>query len=396
MKNLAVILVLWIGLGMETVRAQESRIVDLEGNGVAGVEITVVSKCLSVNGGEFTSTTSTFSDAAGGFNWPKAIAGLSIRPIDISVVANSCPNTLSHSYTLKKQGYDFVRSDFLYRPGDAQHFLSYDDRLPVIQATGLPLWVNVSATHFDNVNLTQRKVIAAGMLMAGFGVGLSNVTASAPAPLPTEFAGRKVLVKDATGVERAAQILFVSPGQINYVLPEELADGAVQIRLVDQNNNLIRIGLAEVRKYSPGIFTANFDGNGVPAGLVVCVKPGDVQSYEPIARFDPAKGKYVPIELDLGPPDEFLVLALFGTGWRQVASLGVEFSRHSSPLGPDILVRLTAEYVGKQPTFAGLDQINVRLPRELIGSGELSVRLDPRDSSYLFFGNGNTVTLSFK
>lgn len=384
MKNLSVFFVLWFSLaGVGAVQAQESRIVDLDGNGVGGVEIAVVSSCINPSGMVVSLTSSTATDAAGRFGWPTAL----------SVVANSCANTMSHSYTLKKEGYDFTRNAFLYRPGDAVAFLRYDDRRPVIQATALPLWANVSAAHFDNVGTTQRKVIAAGMIMAGFGVGLANVTASAPAPLPTEFADRKVLVKDAVGVEQAAQILFVSPGQINYVLPEGLADGPAQIRLVDQNNNLVRVGLAEVRKFSPGIFTANFDGNGVPAGLVVRVKPGNVQTYEPLSGFDSVQRKYVPVELDLGPPDEFLVLALFGTGWRQASTVFVGiYGPFISPTD-NFSIGCPLEYIGKQPTFAGLDQINVRLPRELIGKGELTLRLSNGDP---FFGNGNVVKLYFK
>ncbi len=383
MKNLTEILVLWISLVVTGIaQTQESRIVDLDGNGVAGVEIEMVGRCFQSIGPERTETKSTASDSAGRFTWPLT---------ELSAGSN-CVVTRSQSYTLKKAGYDFTRNTFLFQNGGSIITPNYDDRLPVIQATALPLWANVSAAHFDNVGATQRKVIAAGMLMAGFGVQLANVIASAPTPLPTEFASRKVLVKDAAGVERAAQILFVSPGQINYVLPEGLANGAAQIRLVDQNNNLIRIGLAEVRQQSPGIFTANFDGSGVPAGLVVRVKPGNVQTYEPIARLDPVSRKSVPIELDLGPPDEFLVLALFGTGWRLAPSVGVEVYRPSSNGTDFFSVGCPLEYIGPQPTFAGLDQINVRLPRELIGEGELTLRLVFGGS----YNNGNQVKLFFK
>ncbi|MGH9844880.1 MAG: hypothetical protein ACREEM_39695 [Blastocatellia bacterium] len=50
----------------------------------------------------------------------------------------------------------------------------------------------------------------------------------------------------------------------------------------------------------------------------------------------------------------------------------------------------SVEYAGKQPTLAGLDQINARLPRILIGKGEveLYVRIQGREA--------NVTTLKFK
>src|SRR5262249_12384854 len=219
----------------------------------------------------------------------------------------------------------------------------------------------VSAASFvDN------QFIANNMLVAGFGVGLATQTEFASLPLPTTLAGRRVLIKDSAGLEKAAKLLFVSPGQINYVVPEGLADGAAQIRLIDESNNLIKLGLAEVRKVSPGIFTANADGKDVPAALITRVKPDGAQIVEPVTQFDDFQRKFVPLQIDLGPEAEFVVLTLFGTGWRQFGLL----SNTKVTVGG---VECPVEYVGKQPTFEGLDQINARLRRALIGKGEVDV-----------------------
>jgi uncharacterized protein (TIGR03437 family) len=48
------------------------------------------------------------------------------------------------------------------------------------------------------------------------------------------------------------------------------------------------------------------------------------------------------------------------------------------------------EYVGKQPTVEGLDQFNARLPRTLIGLGEVNVEV--RIGGIL----ANIVQLKFK
>ena len=273
MKWLAYVVVL-SGCLTSLVRAQgkEGQIVDLAGNPVVGVEVEVKSRCFPTASPMITQSTSVTSDAGGRFIWPEIALG----------VGSNCVRTLFHTYTLKKDGFVFTRKNFIYKTPDG--FLPlppYDDRLPIVQATSLPGWVSVSAASFDAtmVPFTDYQpgpFLASGMLLAGFGTGLAELTVEASLPLPTELAGRKVLIKDANGAEKTALLLYVSPAQINYVVPEGLAEGPAQIRLVDRNGNLIRIGLAQVRRLSPGIFTANFNGSGVPAGLVVRVKPGNV------------------------------------------------------------------------------------------------------------------------
>ncbi len=137
-------------------------------------------------------------------------------------------------------------------------------------------------------------MLTSDLIVAGFGVGLSATTELASLPLPNSLAGRRVLVKDITGLEKAAKLLFVAPGQINYIVPEGLADGPAVISLIDENNNLVRIDLAEIRKVSPGIFTANSDGLGVPAAIITRVKPGNEHITEQVAQLDEARSRFVP------------------------------------------------------------------------------------------------------
>src|SRR5262249_21173223 len=74
--------------------------------------------------------------------------------------------------------------------------------------------------------------------------------------------------------------------------------------------------------------------------------------------------KFVPLQIDLGPEAEFVVLTLFGTGWRQFGLL----SNTKVTVGG---VECPVEYVGKQPTFEGLDQINERVWLSLNGNGNV-------------------------
>lgn len=336
----------------------QGRVVDLLGVGVAGVTVECVATCFPTAAPKASATTSTTTDANGNFVWP--VPGP-------PGAGSGCLLSTEYAYTLKKDGYAFTRGAFLYRPSPPPAILPpVDERISLIQASSLPAWANVSAASFANT-----QILANDMIVAGFGANLATQSASATPPLPTLLAGRRVAVRDVNGLEKFARLLFVAPTQINYVTPVGLADGPAVIRVLDEGNNTLRTGLALLQPTAPGIFTANASGQGVPAAIVVRVKPGNLQSYEPVARFDDARKQYVPAEIDLGPESEFLVLSLFGTGWRQAASPATVYVNIGNEATGYALCPV--EYIGAQPTLDGLDQINVRLSRALLGKGEVSV-----------------------
>jgi uncharacterized protein (TIGR03437 family) len=87
---------------------------------------------------------------------------------------------------------------------------------------------------------------------------------------------------------------------------------------------------------------------------------------EPLAQFDSALGIQVPATINLGPATDTLYLVLYGTGFRNARAMdNVDF------LIGGIAVRPL--FVGPQPGFPGLDQINLPLPRSLAGAGDVSV-----------------------
>jgi uncharacterized protein (TIGR03437 family) len=263
-------------------------------------------------------------------------------------LGSCCLLTSAVSYSINKQGFRFNHTN-----GSIGCGLATSDQLVV--GTNLPPLAVVSAASFLSTQSSE-------MITAAFGADLATTTESATLPLKTTLAGRSVLIRDVNGVEKFALMLFVSPTQINYIMPSELTSGLASVRLLDENRNEIRGGLIEIRRVAPGVFTANANGEGVPAAVITRVRPGNVQTVEPVARFDEAQRRFVPLPIDLGPETEFVVLSLFGTGWRQVGSAA------------DVVVRISGvecpvEYAGKQPTIEGLDQMNVRLPRALAGAG---------------------------
>ena len=176
-----------------------------------------------------------------------------------------------------------------------------------------------------------------------------------------------VTVTDRTGTERSAMISAALPSQVNFVLPAGLAPGPATVRVLQETREVARATI-EIAPISPGIFTANANGFGVPAALVVRTDPAGVQTVIPVFTCGAVTGSCSPAPLDISGPARF-DLILFGTGIRGRSSLSGVLVR----IGPNRF--FGAQYAGPQGTFAGLDQVNVRLLPVLAGSGETDLEV---------------------
>jgi hypothetical protein len=78
--------------------------------------------------------------------------------------------------------------------------------------------------------------------------------------------------------------------------------------------------LPKAYRTAPGVFSANADGQGVAAALGLRVR-GEQQTNEPVARFEPSQGKFVPIPIDLGADGEQVFLLLYGSGGHDLILL---------------------------------------------------------------------------
>ena len=199
--------------------------------------------------------------------------------------------------------------------------------------------------------------LAPGSIASAFGTDLAPVVeAAASMPLPRFLAGIELRVKDNSGNEQPAPLFFVSPSQINFLVPDTTAAGPAILTVVRGGRS---IGTAEVRiePVAPGVFTANADGRGVPAAIATRTAPDGTQSRQLVFDCAAGPGSCKPIPIDVGGPGDEVVLTLFATGIRGRTSLGaIQATVISPPL--DVL------YAGPQGEFVGLDQINIRLPRD--------------------------------
>lgn len=236
---------------------------------------------------------------------------------------------------------------------------------------------NVSAASFNGEALAPESIVSA------FGAGLATQTAFANGlPLPTSLGGSTVTVRDSQGNEKLAELFFVSPSQINYLMPAGLADGkaVVTVRNADGQS---RSGSTEIAKVAPGMFTADASGKGFASAVALRVRANGQQVFEQVAYYDPQQQKFMAAPIELNTPGEQVYLILFGTGFRHRSAMEeVKVQVESMEVEP--------LYAGESPGLVGMDQINVLLPAELAGTGEVDVAIKVDGKT------ANIIKLKFK
>lgn len=221
--------------------------------------------------------------------------------------------------------------------------------------------INVSAASY-NASACAEAIVAA------FGVNLSTIIQVAlSTTLPTTLGGTTVQVRDSAGQVRFAPLFFVSPFHVNYLIPAGTAGGMAEVTVTSGDGTVSR-GTIRVSLVAPGVFSADASGSGLAAAIALRVRADGSQTYEPVIRFDSAQNKIVAAPIDLGSETDQVYLLLFCTGVRARSSLAAASATLGGQAGQ-------VTYIGNQGGFAGLDQVNVRLPRNLIGRGEVDVAL---------------------
>jgi uncharacterized protein (TIGR03437 family) len=205
--------------------------------------------------------------------------------------------------------------------------------------------------------------VAPGSIATLFGSELANAAAGATGlPLPLTLAGASVEIDGLP-----APLLYVSPRQINLLLPRNGGEAAVVVRDGVRSAPL----LLRFAFWAPGLFTLDGSGRGPAAALHADGRP--ITSQNPARRGES--------------------IMLFGTG------SGFRDPRMRLPeILPSVLiggVSSEVEYSGPAPGFSGLDQVNVQVPNAApLGSAvpvELRYGAAASNTATLAVGPGSSV-----
>jgi uncharacterized repeat protein (TIGR01451 family) len=202
------------------------------------------------------------------------------------------------------------------------------------------------------------KAIAPDSNAVALGGALAFTTQQAPKDnnntFPTTFGGTTVTVNG-----RRAQITFISPTQVNFIVPGQTEVGTAEVVVTNEEGFQSR-GTVTVLRAAPGIFSKSGDGQG--EGVVLNA------NMQGSGTFDPSDGQ--------------LRLIIFTTGVRHATQVTATAGGRA----------LTVESFMASPDMPGMDEVHVLVPADLRGAGtvNLVVRADSRDSNpvtIIFAGN---------
>lgn len=250
--------------------------------------------------------------------------------------------------------------------------VDYDDRVSrtipmTIRIEGVP--AVITPPEFDGIRAITNAAtfdvgpISPGALFTAFGMGLASGIAHAPSiPLPQLLKDAQIRIYSTVDyVERYSELLYVSPTQINFHVPEDLPIGGAEVRLY-RSGSLISTSPVQVVNAVPGVFWAPiYNGFPAPSGYGVLVS-GDTQARTEIYHCTEGQDTCLLQPPSFGQPQDQLFLSIYATGLRNLKKSDIRVTANG--------VDLPVDYLGAQGYFIGLDQVNLRIPRILAGSGE--------------------------
>jgi uncharacterized protein (TIGR03437 family) len=219
-------------------------------------------------------------------------------------------------------------------------------------------------------------VVAPNSLATLFGSGYTDLTVPAQldsnGQLPLQLGGVSVQIN---GV--AAPLLFVSPLQINLLVPANTDIGTAGVVVQTSTAGKQIQYSMQVRNVAPALFSRDASGRG----------PGTILNAATFAA-DPF---LVETPQNAGS-DKRTRLALFGTGFRYAgnalqdpAKLNVAGQIQAQDSVGNVYI---VEYAGAAPGFFGLDQINLVVPAGADGAGNVSLTITAENAV------SNTVTFN--
>lgn len=292
-----------------------------------------------------------------------------INPVDGSVLwERDTSGTVIAPVTLAN-GMVFVstQSEFEIYDAATGQFLWSDGNRGALYSQPVVLNGTVYSTYLSGKVVAWRLAEAADPVYSfSAATGLPSV---APAAIASAYGNNltKVSIQDSSGTQFQAQALAATPGQINYVVPAEAALGQAIVTATDSGGATQSTAI-QISQTSPGIFSANENGQGVASAQALIVHADGSRAFLQVFQCDSAPGSCVATPIDLGASGDQVFLSLYGTGIRGAMAL----QNVTCTIGGEAT---PAVFAGPQGTFNGLDQVNIQIPSDLAGRGVVNVVL---------------------
>jgi uncharacterized protein (TIGR03437 family) len=257
---------------------------------------------------------------------PRTASGM-LEQLNSATVAS--PNGTSKSLSMSNNEVRYINS-----------FLAGQVTIDAVTPSGnltktvtLPAGTDLPVTVKDGPNIARVQPAAAAvfpisvapnMIVSIYGEALAESTARAgPLPLPTTLSDAQVMLNGS-----ALELFYVSPQQINAVLPKTAAGF---MKLTVQNSSGTSTVNVVVEAVHPAVFTEDTTGSG-PAAAINASNGMLVSSGNPLHASD------------------YMELFLTGLGAATEAQVTIEG------------VSCPVSYAGPAPDFVGLNQINCQIP----------------------------------
>lgn len=189
----------------------------------------------------------------------------------------------------------------------------------------------------NGASFSPGQAVAAGSIATMFGQNLCSTQTAAPsAQLPTQLGGCSVAVNGTP-----AQLYYVSPGQMNFVVPQDVAPGSAGLTV--NNGTQTLTGSMNVAAAAPGVFSTN--GMGVGNGAMLQGQTFQLGPFSVTTNGVPTPVSIFMTGLDLSSPPTVTIGG----------------------------VPATVTFFGPQPTYPGMQQVNFTLPASVAGAGNVPV-----------------------
>jgi uncharacterized protein (TIGR03437 family) len=211
-------------------------------------------------------------------------------------------------------------------------------------------------------------IVAGDSLAAVLGQNLASVTMTGSSPFTLTLGGVSVQITDSAGVVQSAPLLYVSPGQINLLVPQGVAIGMATLSISNGSQSPIT-GTMDIELVAPGLFTANENGTGVVSATAYqTVISTSINSPVAVFQCPGALGSCVSVPLQLGV-DVAIFLRVNATGLRgRTRGSAVQLTIAGQPV-----YILSIDALDDDDDFAGVDQLTFPIPLALRGSGEVNM-----------------------